>query len=53
MNRKYVGEYRGFSIYKSSCELDIYNKNGRHVGTEHSLQISAARHKIDKILSRK
>ncbi len=51
MNKKFVEEYRGFSIYRMGNGLEIYDKNGNYVKREDCLLVNAARIKIDKIIA--
>lgn len=50
--KKYVEEYRGFTIRKMGYALNIYDKNGCYVKRVESLIVRAAKIKIDEIINR-
>lgn len=50
--KKFIEEYRGFTIYRMEDALNIYDKNGCYVKRVESLIVNAARIKIDEIINR-
>lgn len=50
--KKFVEEYRRFTIYRMGDALNIYDKNVCYVKRVESLIVRAAKIKIDKIINR-
>lgn len=50
--KKFVEEYRGFTIYRMGDALNIYDKNGCYVKRVESLIVHVAKVKIDEIINR-
>lgn len=49
--KKYVEEYRGYTIRRMGNALNIYDKNGCYIKRLDTLIIRAAKIKIDEIIS--